>query len=224
MKSETKLREGRLVIRLILAARNSALLGAIYSVCSVSCLGQGTVRIRFEGPPAFPPGAGILVQQYGESGVWFTPIAGTDGFGRRWAGDSRDPESGSTAYLQAILGDSLSFRSISGSTFDLFSVDLAEYSTVVPDAVTVRFVGYRQDGSIVTTDITTDGIMDGTGPLADFQTFSFGPEFSSLTRVEIPTDGWSLDNLVVSIPEPGTWALLLAGGLLLCVLRRAKRS
>jgi hypothetical protein len=109
----------------------------------------------------------------------------------------------------------LTFRSISGSTFDLFSVDLAEYSTVVPDAVTVRFVAYRQDGSVVTTDLTTDGIMDGTGPLADFQTFSFGPEFSNLTRVEVPTSAWSLDNLVVSIPEPGTWALLILGGGLL---------
>jgi hypothetical protein len=28
---------------------------------------------------------------------------------------------------------------------------LAEYSTVVPDAVTVHFVGYRMDGSIVST-------------------------------------------------------------------------
>lgn len=69
----------------------------------------------------------------------------------------------------------------------------------------------------------TDGIIDGTGPLADFQTFSFGPEFSSLTRVEIPTYGWSLDNLVVAIPKPGRWALLILGSLFLFVLRRYKR-
>ncbi len=113
------------------------------------------------------------------------------------------------------------FSFTKGWVFDLTSVDLAEYSTVVPNAVTVHFVGYRQDGSIVTTDMTTDGIIDGTGPLADFQIFNFGPEFSGLTRVEIPTYGWSLDNLVVSVPEPTSAMLFLAGGLL---LRRSRRN
>jgi hypothetical protein len=93
-------------------------------------------------------------------------------------------------------------------------VDLAEYGNPFQEPLLVRFVGYRFDGSTVSTDLTTDGIIDGTGPLGDFQTFNFGPEWSGLSRVEIPTDGWSLDNLVVSIPEPGTWALLVLGGVL----------
>ena len=38
-----------------------------------------------------------------------------------------------------------------GSSFDPVSVDLAEYSTVVPNAVTVPFEGYRRDGGTVTT-------------------------------------------------------------------------
>ena len=115
------------------------------------------------------------------------------------------------------------FRFSTGSPFSLMSVDLAEYSTVVPDAVTVHFVGYRVDGSIVTQDFTTDGIIDGTGPLQDFQTFQFGPEFSGLSRVEIPTFGWSLDNLVV-VPEPSTFALLIAGAPVVWALRRRRRA
>ena len=107
------------------------------------------------------------------------------------------------------------FNSVDGLGFNLVSVDLAEYSTVVPDAVTVHFVGYRHDGSIVTTDFMTDGVIDGTGPLADFETFYFDKEWTDLTRVEIPTFGWSLDNLVVSVPEPTSAVLLLAGALLL---------
>ena len=152
----------------------------------------------------------------------FTPI-GLSGFGRV----ARNPVPGlpdnGTSYLDAALGQSLMFRFSTGSPFSLMSVDLAEYSTVVPDAVTVHFVGYRVDGSIVTQDFTTDGIIDGTGPLQDFQTFQFGPEFSGLSRVEIPTFGWSLDNLVV-VPEPSTFALLIAGAPVVWALRRRRRA
>ena len=112
------------------------------------------------------------------------------------------------------------FSVSNGSLFGLVSVDLAEYSTVVPDAVTVHFVGYRQDGSTITTDFTTDGIIDGTGPLADFQTFYFDKEWTGLTRVEIPTFGWSLDNLVVSIPEPSAVTIIFLGSAILFCSRR----
>lgn len=91
-------------------------------------------------------------------------------------------------------------------------MDLAEYSTLFQTPLLVPFVGYRSDGSVVNTSFTTDGIIDGTGPIADFQTFHFGPEWSGLTRVEIPAYGWSLDNLVVAVPEPGPWALLILAG------------
>jgi len=63
--------------------------------------------------------------------------------------------------------------------------------------------------------LTTDGIIDGTGPLADFQTFHFGSGFTSLDRVEIPTYGWSLDNLIVAVPEPSVLGLFAFGALLL---------
>ncbi len=80
----------------------------------------------------------------------------------------------------------------------------------------MQFTGYYADGSTVTTSFTTDGIIDGTGPVQDFQTFLFpNKEWSGLKRVEVPGWGWSLDNLVVSVPEPGTWALALCGAALL---------
>jgi hypothetical protein len=179
--------------------------------------------MTFDGHPSLAPGTAILVQQYFESGMSFTPIDP----GAPWAAFARigrnpvpgRPDNG-TAYLQAGVGSTLRFTFTDGVQFSLFGVDLAEYSTVVPDAVMVRFVGYRANGSIVSTDLTTDGVIDGTGPLADFQTFRFGSEWSGLTRVEIPTFGWSLDNLVVAIPEPSAAMLLGAGGLLLWAWRR----
>jgi PEP-CTERM motif len=189
---------------------------------------QGTFQsltITFDGPPVIAPGTGRVVQQYYESGLSFTPIdpnAPFSGFERYGPSTLGFADNG-TVHLTASLGDSLKFSFINSLAFDLYSVDLAEYSTVVPDAVTVHFLGYRHDGSIVTTDFTTDGIIDGTGPLADFQTFYFGPEFTDLDRVEIPTYRWSLDNLVVSIPEPATGALAIVGAALLGVRFRKRK-
>ena len=51
----------------------------------------------------------------------------------------------------------------------------------------------------------------------DFQTFHFGTEFSGFTRVEIPTFGWSLDNLVV-VPELDAWSLIILGGVVATIL------
>ena len=186
---------------------------------------QGTTTLTFEGPPYLAPGWAILVQSYSEAGFWFMPIPGRDTFARHGVTtDPRDPDNG-TAYLQAALGDSLMFARDDWSPFSLVSVDLAEYSTVVPNAVTVPFVGYRPDGSAVTASFTTDGVIDGTGPLADFQTFYFGPEFSGLRSVSIPNFGWSLDNLVISVPEPGSGALVvLAGGVFALRLVRKRRT
>ncbi len=175
---------------------------------------QGTTTLTFEGPPYLAPGSAIHVQSYSEAGFWFAPIPGTDGFGRRGVTtDPRAPDNG-TAYLQATLGDSLMFARDDWSAFGLVSVDLAGYSSVVPQ-VTAYFVGYRADGSTVNTSFPASGLT--------FQTYYFGPEFSGLTRVEVPDFG-SLDNLVLSIPEPGTGALLvLAGGALgLRAVRRKK--
>ena len=200
------------------------------ALASVRCLGQGTglpVTIRFDGSPVFAPGSAIGVTNYSESGLRFQPVNSGGQFGRISINPvSFRPDNG-TAYLQAALTQSLMFSTVNGSLFDLLSVDLAEYSTVVPNAVTVHFIGYYANGSTVTTDFTTDGIIDGTGPLVDFQTFRFDPNaWIGLTRVEIPTSGWSLDNLVVrapGVPEPTTGALFLLGAGALWLMRAGKR-
>jgi hypothetical protein len=175
------------------------------------CTGQGTLHITFDGPPYQVPGSQILVQQYSELGMSFRPIPGTDGFARVWTNMPPEwPDNGSP-YLQATAGDSLRISYIAAS-FGLVSVDLAAFTTGLPD-YTVNFFGYRQDGSIITTSFSGNGI--------EFQTYKFGPEWLyGLARVDIPNHRWSLDNLVVFIPEPSAAALLLAGGLVFSVFRR----
>jgi hypothetical protein len=113
------------------------------------------------------------------------------------------------------------FGLINGSTFGVFSVDLTEYSTVLPDPVTVPFIGYLPDGSTVTNSFTTPG-YGGAGPLT-FQTYHFGPEFSAVTKVAVPTALWSMDNLSVFVPEPSSTALLLFGALTLGALEMRRR-
>jgi len=126
----------------------------------------------------------------------------------------------------AGLGDSLAITSSEREPFGLVSVDLAEFSDLYQTPLTVPFIGYRADGSTVSTEFVTDGIIDGAGPLADFQTFYFDSQFVNLVRVEVPTYGWSLDNMVFSdaVPEPSSFTLLLAGGAMLWTLRWRRGS
>jgi hypothetical protein len=192
--------------------------------CSLSCLGQGTINITFDGSPFQPVGTSYGSSSYIEAGISFTPIdpnAPFAQFGRRKGGGTPPPywPDNGTAYLQTGIADSLKFSFLNNSVFGVSSVDLAGFSDIHPD-FSVQFVGYRPDGSTVTTDFSGNGL--------NFKTFYFGPEFTGLSRVEISTIGWSLDNLVVSVPEPGTGMLLLLGcGIigfqLLCRKRTASR-
>ncbi len=186
---------------------------------SLSCLGQGTLNITFDGPPLVQPATARIVQEYYEYGMSFTPIdpdAPFAGFVRRKGGGTPPPDwpDNGTAYLQAGAAESLKFSFLNGSPFALSSVDLAAWNGENPDFA-VHFVGYRQDGSVVTADFS------GTG--SEFRTFHFGPEFSGLSRLETSDIAWSLDNLAVSIPEPGTGALLVLGAAL-AAFGRFKRT
>ena len=223
MRKVTPVGDKRLVMRFCV---NLPWVSAIFlACCSNATHAQGTFNrtIRFEGPPVVPPGTGIAITNYYEDSMTFTPIDYGEQFSRSGGGVSFFPENGSAYILQSAIY-SLSGSRGQVSRFGLYSVDLAEFSTLYPFPAVVQFVGYRSDGGIVTTEFTTDGIIDGTGPLTDFQTFYFGAEFSNLVRFDAPSHTYALDNLVFFdvIPELGTWALLIAGGALLWLLRRRK--
>ena len=210
----------------------SAAIVIVLSVSILPCRGQDLFHITFDEPPEQSPGTARIVEEYSEFPLWFRPmgeIGPGNGFVRVGSNPAAFRPDNGTAYIQTGLGQSLAFSLVdycclNATSFDLISVDLAEYSTTVPDPRTVRFTGYRPDGSSVTAFFTTDGIIDGTGPLNDFQTFYFGEEFSGLTRVKIPTYGWSMDNLVVAIPEPSISLLLGAGALTFWCLHRRRQK
>ena len=171
----------------------------------VHCQGQGTMQFTFEG---MAPGSFGTISAYSESGMQFWNPYGPQNLARVGSGLSGAPDNG-TAYLQVTTGARLAFRFTDFSLFNLVSLDLAEYATSLPGPVSLHVVGYRNDMTTAITDITTDGINDGTGPLQDFQTFHFDSTFASLYQVEILTDRFSIDNVVVGIPEPSAAGLLL---------------
>jgi hypothetical protein len=193
------------------------LVSILVLLATAACRGQGIIQITFDGPPPVAPSSQIASTQYIESGMIFRPISslGSRNFARNGGGIVGFPDNG-TAFVQAAFFQSLMFNSTNSSLFGVASVDLAGYSYILPD-FNVPFVGYRPDGS---TMITT---FSGTG--TNFQTFSFPSDFSGFTRVEIPTDSWSLDNLVIQpIPEPSSFALFVLGGTLFIAFKFCRRK
>jgi subtilisin family serine protease len=83
--------------------------------------------------------------------------------------------------------------------FTVLSVDLAEYSTSFASPKTIGFTGYKASGGTVTQSFTTDGVMDGTGPATDFQTFTFNSNFTNLTRIVANTTLFQIDNIAVIV-------------------------
>ena len=149
------------------------------------------------------------VPSWSEDGMYFTS---PNGLVHNDYLDSGQPDNG-TPYMSATVTQvPLSITAVNNVLFMLVSVDLAEYSTVYSMPRMLTFTGHRSDGTVVSQVFTTDGIIDGTGPLADFETFTFNSEFYNLQSVTIDQPRYCMDNLVLSvsaIPEPSTAACLL---------------
>ncbi len=208
------------------ALRKMSLSSALFLLAGlISCMGQGTLRITFDGPPEQPPGTDYLVADYTEGGFLFMPLLEPytpgSGLDRNGGGNSGFPENG-TAYLQWDWAG-LAFSSTDDSPFGLASVDLADSSTYLV-GFKVSFLGYRPDGSTISTTFSGSGI--------EFQTFNFDDEWAfGLVRVEVPTPtdlssplGWSMDNLVIAVPEPASGALLTCGAFAAMLLRKKRRT
>jgi subtilisin family serine protease len=158
-------------------------------------LPEGGRVIAFDSPQ-FLPGPGNYNPRMEEQNMIFEEGGGvyiqdayTDGY----------PNNG-TYYARCIsYGGSIQISHREHVTFALSSVDLSEYSTVLSSVKSVAIKGYKPNGAVVTQNLELDGIIDGTGPLEDFQTFTFGNEFSGLDHVSISSSPYMLDNVVVVV-------------------------
>lgn len=109
------------------------------------------------------------------------------------------PENGGN-YLRCLSSDkSVIVRHRDRIPFTVESIDLSEYSNVYPQPKLITITGTKAGGGTVTKQVVTDGVFDGTGPLADFQTFSLGTEFANITELQASSPPFMADNIVVRL-------------------------
>ncbi len=161
--------------------------------------GVSDLIVTFDPPPIVDGTKGIYA--YNENSVSFRRRV-SSACAHADSGPSGLPDNG-TGYLQFLAFSSDWYVEMGGDLFDARQVDLAEYSTVYTVRSRITFVGYKLDGSSVSVTFVTDGIIDGTGPQADFQTFIFPTTFINLVRMEITEPLFSMDNLVVASAANG---------------------
>lgn len=123
------------------------------------------------------------------------------------------------------------FARTDSSLFSLASLDLAGFPT--SSEGTIQVIGTFADSSTISTTFTLDGVVDGSAGRIDFETFSLGVDWVNLASARIVnTDPnanqglFSVDNInIIPVPEPQTYAMLLAGlGLLGFMVRSRKET
>jgi hypothetical protein len=163
---------------------------------SLTSYPEGSRILSFD-LPTFPIGADYYSHEIQEQNF---VITGNGGVTVGSAISSLYPNNGSNyVTCQADPPTKLTIRHTESIPFTILAIDLAELSKNAAVPTTIQFTGYKVSGGTVTQSFVTDGINDGTGPLADFQTFTFNPNFTGLSKVEIITNKQMVDNIVVKL-------------------------
>jgi hypothetical protein len=141
-----------------------------------------------------------------------------------------------TPYIASVgggLDSPITLERADGGPFALLGFDAAE--AFLDDIAAAEFSGYTSatklevvaqlsDGLTVTLAYDLDGLRDGPGGVGDFQSFTLPDELKSITSVTFTgisaarrDAGFALDNVVVAVPEPASWAIAVVGAATLAI-------
>ncbi len=137
-------------------------------------------------------------------------------------------ENGSRVYIGhegGNLGRAITMTKTGGGTFSVYSLDAAETwigdNTTYPNAWGVSVTGYFDGGGSINAVLQLDGLLDGAGGIADFETFNLTGftnliafEFNGVEATGAPNRAFGVDN-INTVPAPGAMALLGLGGLMM---------
>jgi PEP-CTERM motif len=123
---------------------------------------------------------------------------------------------------------------IGGAPFALTSIDYAKWQGPTVAAATITVTGHRADNTMVMTTLSPVGDFTPGGLGTDFQTATFGADWTNLASVVLLGTGattgslnyFAVDNVVVAnapVPEPGTLSLVGLGSAYLIRRRRRNR-
>ena len=173
---------------------------AIASISLFVSAATAQTTIDFDPRPEGP----LRIGGYTEEGIIFSADPEP---GSVIVDDSGGIPSNGTAFLSKCGICRPSLRSVDGGLFDLLSLDLGEllFFGFGPFATAVTITGFKEDGSTVVAQITTDG-------LSGFETAVLDARFVDLASAEIatlsPYAALAVDNLRLVVgPEKPTLAV-----------------
>ena len=199
--------------------------------------------IDFELAPTHPSGGEFIGNPYLEDGYAVsTDYVGLFAFEDGWQSNAGSSNGTNTAMVYGeLLKTNLHIERSDGGEFTIHSIDLGEFrnsndSRFLQYAQDVTVVGIQAGGDGYATTFQLDGIADGIGGVEDYETLSFGSQWTNLLYVEfyfsrpgqIPglntnTVEISFDNIVVSaVPIPS--AVWLFGSGLIGLIGLARRK
>jgi PEP-CTERM motif len=216
---------------LLLALGLSAVVATAASAATVTADFEGLTTFGFDAPSVVSQGYTFAASDGSNlaviaRGTACSPVCADDGTSTLIFGTPN------------IIPDSIAPLVITGpSDFQLEAFDYAEISPAPgANAVTLQVVGVLADGSGTVERTLIVGPADGPGGNPDFTHETFDAAFANsvFSQVDITgrinsdrTGAFSLDNVTLStgggVPEPASWALMIAGfGLAGATLRRRR--
>ena len=208
--------------------RQSALAVAVFTTLSFTVQSANALVVDFE---SLPPGGGCYIPSnpFSTQGFDFSTV----GFGFFVCGGTRsDLPSNGTNTVGSEEPTVTTMSRSGGGIFSLNSIDLGELFVGTPFGHQVQIDGNLQGGGMVSALFTLDGINDGVGGAADFETFLLPNTFTNLNSVVLTglhssqlDPRFMFDNIVVDaqvVPEPALLPLLVIGLAGMAVKRRRK--